>query len=123
MKVFSHYDTQAMCNIDYEDGVAIVGVMGDIGAERIVAMGRYLMEPNSDMAEVDFTVSHELQRKGVGSFLLHFLTEIAKANGIAGFYRLRIEHQSEDAECVLPNRLPSAYHGRGRRVSHRVSVR
>ncbi len=85
MKVFSHYDTQAMCNIDYEDGVAIVGVMGDIGAERIVAMGRYLMEPNSDMAEVDFTVSHELQRKGVGSFLLHFLTEIAKANGIAGF--------------------------------------
>lgn len=85
MKVFPHRNTQSMVNIDYEHEMAIVGVVGDIGSETIVAMGRYILDQKSNMAEVDFAVRAEWQRGGLGTFLLHYLCEIAKSKGISGF--------------------------------------
>lgn len=85
MRVFPHRDTQAMCNIDYEQEMAIVGVIGEIGAETIIGLGRYILDQKTNMAEVDFAVRAQWQRKGIGTFLLHYLCEIAKAKGITGF--------------------------------------
>ncbi len=85
MKVFPHRNTQGMCNIDYEHEMAIVGVTGIIGNENIVAMGRYILDQRSNMAEVDFAVRAEWQRLGIGTFLLHYLCEIANNNRISGF--------------------------------------
>ncbi|MGC8719595.1 MAG: GNAT family N-acetyltransferase, partial [Thermodesulforhabdaceae bacterium] len=85
MKVFPHRDIQAMCNIDYEHEMAIVGILGDIGNEKIIALGRYILDQRTNMAEVDFAVRAEYQRRGIGTFLLHYLTEIAKSKGISGF--------------------------------------
>lgn len=85
MRVFPHRDTQAMCNIDYEQEMAIVGVIGEIGSETIIGMGRYILDQRTNMAEVDFAVRAQWQRKGIGTFLLHYLCEIAKAKGITGF--------------------------------------
>lgn len=85
MRVFPHRDTQAMCNIDYEQEMAIVGVIGEIGSETIIGLGRYILDQKTNMAEVDFAVRAEWQRKGIGTFLLHYLCEIAKAKGITGF--------------------------------------
>lgn len=85
MKVFPHRNTQGMCNIDYEHEMAIVGVTGIIGNETIVAMGRYILDQRSNMAEVDFAVRAEWQRLGIGTFLLHYLCEIGSSKGISGF--------------------------------------
>jgi len=85
MKVFPHRNTQAMCNIDYEHEMAIVGVLGDIGNEKIIALGRYILDQKTNMAEVDFAVRAEYQKRGIGTFLLHYLCEIAKSKGIKGF--------------------------------------
>ncbi len=85
MRVFPHRDTQAMCNIDYEHEMAIVAVIGEIGAETIIGLGRYILDQKTNMAEVDFAVRAEWQRKGIGTFLLHYLCEIAKSKGISGF--------------------------------------
>jgi acyl-CoA hydrolase/RimJ/RimL family protein N-acetyltransferase len=85
MKVFPHRNTQAMCNIDYEHEMAIVAVTGEIGAEKIIAMGRYILDQKTNVAEVDFAVLSEWQRKGIATFLLSFLCEIAKTKGITGF--------------------------------------
>ncbi|RLA96005.1 MAG: acetyl-CoA hydrolase, partial [Deltaproteobacteria bacterium] len=85
MKVFPHRNIQAMVNIDYEHEMAIVGVIGDIGEEKIIALGRYILDQKTNMAEVDFAVRAEWQGKGIGTFLLHYLCEIAKSKGISGF--------------------------------------
>lgn len=85
MKVFPHRDTQAMANIDYENEMTIVGVIGDIGSEKIIAVGRYILEQDSNFAEVDFAVRSELQHQGIGSFLVRYLTEIARSKGVTGF--------------------------------------
>ncbi len=85
MKVFPHRNTQAMCNIDYEHEMAIVGVTGEVGNETIIALGRYILDLKTNMAEVDFAVRAEWQRYGIGTFLVHYLCEIAKSKGISGF--------------------------------------
>lgn len=85
MRVFPHRNTQSMCNIDYEHEMAIVGVTGEVGNETIIALGRYILDQKTNMAEVDFAVRTEWQRLGIGTFLLHYLTEIARSKGISGF--------------------------------------
>jgi GNAT superfamily N-acetyltransferase len=85
MKVFPHRDTQAMANIDYENEMTMVGVVGDIGSEKIIAVGRYILDSESNFAEVDFAVRSEMQHKGVGTFLVRYLTEIARSKGVTGF--------------------------------------
>ncbi|GKT08144.1 bifunctional acetyl-CoA hydrolase/transferase family protein/GNAT family N-acetyltransferase [Desulforhabdus sp. TSK] len=84
MKVFPHRNTQSMVNIDYEHEMAIVGVTGEIGNETIIALGRYILDQKTNMAEVDFAVRAAYQRKGIGSFLLRSLCEVAKSKGISG---------------------------------------
>jgi acyl-CoA hydrolase/GNAT superfamily N-acetyltransferase len=85
MRVFPHRNTQAMCNIDYEHEMAIVGVTGEIGNETIIGMGRYILDQKSNMAEVDFALRADWQRRGIGSFLLHYLCEIGRSKGVNGF--------------------------------------
>lgn len=85
MRAFPHRNTQAMCNIDYEHVMDIVGVTGEIGNEKIIATARYILDQQTNMAEVDFAVASVWQRYGIGTFLLHYLCEIAKAKGISGF--------------------------------------
>ena len=85
MKVFPHRNTQAMCNIDYEHEMAIVAVTGEMGSEKIIATGRYILDQKTNIAEVDFAVLSNWQRKGIATFLLDYLCEIAKTKGITGF--------------------------------------
>ena len=85
MRVFPHRDTQAMVNIDYETEMTIVGVVGEIGSEKIIAVGRYIMDQKSNFAEVDFAVRAEFQHKGIGTFLVNYLAEIARRKGVTGF--------------------------------------
>ena len=86
MKAFPHRNIQAVCNIDYEHVMAIVAVTGEIGAEKIVGIGRYILDQKLNSAEVDFAVASAWQGRGIGSFLLHYLCIIAKAKGISGFF-------------------------------------
>ncbi len=85
MKAFPHRNIQAMCNIDYEHVMAIAAVTGEIGAEKIIGMCRYILDQKTNFAEVDFAVASDWQGKGIGTFLLHYLCEIAKTKGITGF--------------------------------------
>ena len=85
MKAFPHRDVQSMCNIDYLNQMTIVGTLGEGGAESIMAVAHYIREEGRDTAEVDFAVNRKYQNTGIGSFLMNYLIEIARANGVKGF--------------------------------------
>jgi acyl-CoA hydrolase/GNAT superfamily N-acetyltransferase len=85
MKVFPRPDFQAFLNVDYEKEMCVVGVVGPPGAERIAALGRYLLDEETNTAEVDFAVHPEWQGKGLASFLLRHLVQIGRSKRIAGF--------------------------------------
>jgi acyl-CoA hydrolase/GNAT superfamily N-acetyltransferase len=81
---FSHRYAQPMVNIDFENEVAIVGVIGGPTSENIIALARYIVDERINLAEVDFTVHSHWQGKGIGRYLMSYLIEIAQRKGVGG---------------------------------------
>ncbi len=85
MATFPHKQIQDFIYVDHRNEVAIVGTLPAAHGDEIIAIGRYYLDPNSNRAEVAFTVRDEWQDRGIGKFLLRFLRSIARRNGISGF--------------------------------------
>lgn len=83
---FPHKDVQQITNIDYRQNLCIVGTVPSASEERIVAIAQYFLDPKTQAAEVAFIVQDEWQRKGMGTFLLDYLTQIARKRGVKRFY-------------------------------------
>ena len=83
---FPHKDVQQLTNVDYQQNLAIVGIVPRVSGEKIVAIAQYFLEPDKQTAEVAFIVQDEWQQKGMGTFLLDYLTQIARQRGIKRFY-------------------------------------
>jgi len=83
---FPHKDVQQVTNIDYTRDVTIVGTVPGPSGEEIVAVAQYFLDPKTQSAEVAFLVQDEWQQKGMGTFLLEYLTQIARKRGVKRFY-------------------------------------
>jgi len=82
---FPHRAVQKLTNIDYRNDLAIVGVVPSPAGENIVAFAQYFLDPKNQVAEIAFIVQDEWQQKGMGSFLMRYLAEIARERGIKRF--------------------------------------
>ena len=85
MKRIPHRQIQNFVYIDHRNEVAIVGTLPEAYGEEIIAIGRYILDPHTNRAEVAFTVRDQWQNRGIGKFLLKYLQQIARRNGIMGF--------------------------------------
>jgi acyl-CoA hydrolase len=104
---FPHKDVQHLTNIDYTQDISIVGTVPGISGESIVAIAQYYLDPQSQAAEVAFLVQDEWQEKGMGTFMLAYLVEIARKRGVRKFYAK-----------VLPNNksMLTIFHNSGYKV-------
>jgi acyl-CoA hydrolase/GNAT superfamily N-acetyltransferase len=80
-----HSKLQHLVNPDYDEEMAITGLIQEGGRDFIIAVGRYYLDQSTNMAEIAFIVRDNYQQKGIGTFLLQYLIEIAKKRGIKGF--------------------------------------
>jgi len=80
-----HSKIQQYVNVDWNQIVSIVGLVGEEGKGRIIAEARYIKIPNSDIAEVSFVVDEAYQRLGIASFLYRMLIRLAQQRGLKGF--------------------------------------
>jgi len=80
-----HAKMQQYVNVDWNQVMSIVGLIGEEGKGRIIAEARYIKIPGSPFAEVVFVVDEEYQRLGIASFLYRMLIRLAKGRGIKGF--------------------------------------
>lgn len=87
LKYMPHNFLQKFLNVDYNNSIAIVGLKkkGNGEGEEMVAVGRYIREKDTNMGEVAFAIRDDYQGKGIGSFLLQYLVNIAKMHGMEGF--------------------------------------
>jgi GNAT superfamily N-acetyltransferase len=76
---------QRFVYVDHRNEVAIVGTVPEAHGEEIVAIGRYYLDQKTNRAEVAFVVRDDWQKRGIGTFIMRHLANIASRNGIAGF--------------------------------------
>jgi GNAT superfamily N-acetyltransferase len=77
---------QKLTNIDYDNELAVVGVVPGPSGDDIVAIAQYFLDPKTLAAEVAFIVHDEWQAKGMGSFLLDHIMQAAVKRGVKRFY-------------------------------------
>ncbi|THB80437.1 MAG: GNAT family N-acetyltransferase [Desulfobacteraceae bacterium] len=81
---FVHDQIETTFEIDYINDLTIVAVIGEIGFEKIIAVGEYYRNSIVNMAEIAFSVSREYQGMGIAKILQSKLAEAAKDNDIKG---------------------------------------
>ena len=110
---FLHEEAEEISQIDYIQNLTLVGVEGEIGFERVVAIGEYLLDPARNMAEIAFSVTKDFQGKGLGRTLLKKLSEAARENGIAGFFAYTSPQNRAMIELFkkLPYRVRTVFEG------------
>jgi RimJ/RimL family protein N-acetyltransferase len=84
-RTFPHRDVQKLANIDYRQDIAIVRLVPSVSGEEIVAIAQYFLDPKTRVAELAFIVQDEWQKRGMATFLLDYLTEIARKRGVRTF--------------------------------------
>jgi len=82
-----HSDLQKLIEVDYRRDIILVAIE-NIGrdVQRIVAVGRYHINPATGAAEVAFSMREAFQGKGLGTYLFQRIIEIARNRGVATFY-------------------------------------
>ncbi|MFH1513865.1 MAG: GNAT family N-acetyltransferase [bacterium] len=78
-------EIQNFVYVDHRNELMIVGTVPEAHGENILACGGYYLEPKSNRAEVAFIVDDKWHNRGIGTFLLNHLIQIARNDGIAGF--------------------------------------
>jgi acyl-CoA hydrolase/GNAT superfamily N-acetyltransferase len=111
LKRMPRKEIQNYVYIDHRDQVAIVGTLPESHGEEIIAVGGYFLNPKTNRAEVAFTVLDNWQNRGIGTYLLRQLIQVAKRYGIAGF----------TAEVLRQNKaMQSVFHGADCQVKSRL---
>jgi len=75
-----------LCSLDYVRNFALA-VFGEEGRdEHIIAVGRYILNERTQLAETALVIHEDYRRMGIATYLLGRLREQAEASGIMGFY-------------------------------------
>jgi acyl-CoA hydrolase/GNAT superfamily N-acetyltransferase len=83
-RAMSRQQALRMVQLNYHTRLAIVGLVGEPDAERIVAVGRYEGHAETRLAEVAFVVHEDFRNLGIASHLLSLLTNAAREAGFCG---------------------------------------
>lgn len=89
MRAFPHRQAQKFTVVDYAENMGIVGIVPAAGQqgehEEIIATGQYITDSHSGMAEIAVMVADSYHNRGIGTFLIEYLIQIARENGVKGF--------------------------------------
>jgi acyl-CoA hydrolase/GNAT superfamily N-acetyltransferase len=80
-----HTVLQKMAAIDYTKQMVILAVVEGGEKELVVGVGQFVVTGDTHTAEIALAVRDDYQRKGIGSELLSYMTEVAKRQGLLGF--------------------------------------
>jgi acetyltransferase len=78
-----HERLVAKCFIDYDREIALVAEYSQDGGRHLAGIARMIRQHSGNSAEVAFLVADEFQNRGLGTYLLERIIDIARKEGIA----------------------------------------
>ena len=103
-----HENLQRYVNVSEDDGLSLVVVTGPRETERIIAESRYMFGSDKEFADVAFMVDENFHGRGIATFLLKHMIEIAKEKGIKGLKADVLD--SNSPMLAVFNKLPYVQH-------------
>jgi len=85
LRGLTNSDVQRLCNLDFENEVAVVAIMGTRELPLVVGHAMYVVDPSTNLAETAFIVHPDWQGLGLGVQMQQRLAELAVARGVRGF--------------------------------------
>ncbi|MFQ5980159.1 MAG: GNAT family N-acetyltransferase [Candidatus Heimdallarchaeota archaeon] len=86
-KAFPQETREELSFIDYDEVFSMVGIARtESGSKQLVAEGRYLVDEGGKSAEWAITVDEKYQDRGVGTYLLIMIAQIARSRGVHKFW-------------------------------------
>lgn len=84
----SDQQARQLATVDYRQRMAFVGSVQEEGQERLVAVARYSVTPQSEplIAEAAIVVRDDYQGLGLGKLAMKQLVRYAQAQGVRGLY-------------------------------------
>lgn len=101
---FGRNEVEGKFQIDYIKDMTFIGVVGESGFDRVIAVAEYLLLYENNLAEVAFSINQEYQGMGLGKIFMHKLAEAARENGISGL--VAYTYHSNKAMISLFKKLP-----------------
>jgi RimJ/RimL family protein N-acetyltransferase len=83
----SHEEARHLCSVDYRQRMAFGVLAPDEekdGEEKLVAVGRYDLNPRTGFAETAIVVGETWRGRGIGQYLLELLCEYGQEQGLRG---------------------------------------
>lgn len=110
---FERWEVENISQVDYVKDLSLIGVVGESGFDRVVAVAEYLLLVDRNMAEVAFTVSKDFQGKGLGKLFLHKMAHAAREKGIAGLLAYTAPHNQAMIQLfkTLPYKIHTSFDG------------
>jgi RimJ/RimL family protein N-acetyltransferase len=110
---FERWEVENISQVDYVKDLTLIGVVGESGFDRVVAVSEYLLLMEQNMAEVAFTVSKDFQGKGLGKLFLHKMARAARENGISGLLAYTAAHNQAMIRLfkTLPYKIRTSFDG------------
>lgn len=85
-KTLSRKEALRLCTLDYRKQFALAIFADGHPPEKIVAVGRYILNERTNVAETALVVHENYRRRGIAAHLLKQLQVQAERSGILGFY-------------------------------------
>jgi len=83
--IMPHSKMQEYVNVNWNDTMSIVGLVGEPGLGIIVSEARYLLDTSGEVAEIGIIVDEKYNGLGIGTYMIKFLRQIGKKQGVKVF--------------------------------------
>jgi acyl-CoA hydrolase/GNAT superfamily N-acetyltransferase len=107
-KSMPHENLQRYVNVSQNEGLSLVVAIGAREDQRLIAESRYYVEPDTKFGVVAVMVDEEFHGRGIASFLVNYMAEIAQERGLKGFKADVLDTNSP--MLAVFNKLPYVQH-------------